>query len=349
MKDSNHIGWDIGGAHLKVASINASGRVELVEQIATPLWKGLDELEIALPKTMERLPSGAQSHALTMTAELVDIFNDRESGMKALMNLCEKTLGKNISLYATDGGILSLSNAHKKIDQLASSNWHASATYVASKLESGLFVDIGSTTADIIPFSSSHVTTRGVDDQSRLRFDELLYTGVIRTPLMTLANQVPFAGEWQNVAAEYFSNTADVYRVLGYIDEHDDLMETADGGEKDFVSSVRRLARMLGTDAGNFKTRDTCWNKLAQYFEEVQIQLLTKAVLRVLSNINAEDQKIVGAGVGRFLVKKIAQRLNIPYIEFGELCVSDSKLLHLCNTCAPAVALAQLNRLSVAQ
>lgn len=348
MKVSNYIGWDVGGAHLKVACISASGRVGLVEQIATPLWQGLEQLEIAFPKTMERLPDGTLSHALTMTAELVDIFNDRESGMKTLMNLCEKTLGSNISLYATDGGILSLSNAHKRINQLASSNWHASATYVASLLESGLFVDIGSTTTDIIPFSNKLVTARGVDDQSRLRFDELVYTGVVRTPLMTLTKQVPFDGEWQNLAAEYFSNTADVYRVLGSIAEGDDLMETADGGDKDIVSSIRRLARMLGTDSSDFEISYAGWNKLAQYFEEVQIQLLTKAVLRVISNVDTRNQKIVGAGVGRFLAKKIAQRLNIPYLEFSELCDSDSELLHKCNTCAPAVALAQLNRLSEA-
>ncbi len=77
MKISNYIGWDIGGAHLKVASINASGRVGLVEQIATPLWQGLDQLEDAFPKSIEKLPDGTLSHALTMTAELVDIFKRR--------------------------------------------------------------------------------------------------------------------------------------------------------------------------------------------------------------------------------------------------------------------------------
>jgi (4-(4-[2-(gamma-L-glutamylamino)ethyl]phenoxymethyl)furan-2-yl)methanamine synthase len=65
-----------------------------------------------------------------------------------------------------------------------------------------------------------------------------------------------------------------------------------------------------------------------------------------LSNTPDNNQKIVGAGVGRFLIKKIAQRLNIPYIEFSELCNSESELKHKCNVCAPAVALAQLNRLS---
>jgi len=347
MKVSNYIGWDIGGAHLKVASVDASGKVKLVEQFATPLWQGLEQLEEAFQKLIDRLPDGTLSHALTMTAELVDIFKDRQSGMVAIINLCEKVLGSNISLYAINGGVSSLSNASHRLEQLASANWHASATYAASLVDAGLFVDVGSTTTDIIPFSNKLVNARGIDDQSRLRFDELVYTGAVRTPLMTLTKQVPFAGEWQNLAAEYFSNTADVYRVLGYLEDGDDLMETADGCEKDIVSSIRRLARMLGTDASDFEYSNRCWIKLAQYFEEAQLQLLTKSVLRVLTHVDAKNQKIVGAGVGCFLVKKIAQRLNISYMEFSELCDVDSELTHKCNTCAPAVAMAQLNRLSV--
>ena len=126
-------------------------------------------------------------------------------------------------------------------------------------------------------------------------------------------------------------------------------METADGNEKDIPASMTRLARMLGTDSNISGCGDDRWKKLAQYFEEVQIQLLTNAVLRVLTNHDAKQQKIVGAGVGRFLARKIAQRLNIPYIDFSELSDSDLELSHKCNVCAPAVAVAQLNRLSAVQ
>ncbi|MCZ6804717.1 MAG: hypothetical protein O7D86_12495 [Proteobacteria bacterium] len=344
-KISNYIGWDIGGAHLKVASVNQAGKVEFVEQFATPLWQGLQPLEKTFPQAMLHLPEGVLSHGLTMTAELVDIFIDRQEGMNKLINICEKHLGKTINLYAPDQGLLNSENARKQLNHIASANWHASATYTASKVETGLFIDVGSTTTDIIPFSNKSVNNRGFDDQSRLRSDELVYTGVIRTSLMALTNKAPFAGEWQNLAIEHFATTADIYRILGYIDENDDLMDTADGNNKDVASSTRRLARMVGTDSGT-AIQDS-WYKLAAYFEEVQLQLLTNALQRVLSNIPDNKQKIVGAGVGRFLIKKIAQRLNIPYIEFSELCDSESGLQHKCNVCAPAVALAQLSRLPV--
>lgn len=345
MKVLNYIGWDIGGAHLKIASINASGKLELVEQFATPLWLGLNQLENMLPKSIEKLPEGELTHALTITAELVDIFNDRESGIKQILMLFEKKLGSDIKIYSIDGEILSLNRAYGKVNEVASANWHASTSYVASLLESGLFIDIGSTTTDIIPFYNKLVNCHGSDDQSRLCFDELVYTGVVRTPLMALTKQAPFAGKWQNIIAEYFSNTADIYRILGSLEYEDDLMETADGDDKDLVSSIRRLARMLGVDSNHFEYDDTCWTKLAMYFEEIQLQLLTRAVIRVLSHDASSNKIIVGAGVGDFLVKKIADRLSIPYIEFSDLCTSDSHLTHRCNTCAPAVGLAQLNRL----
>ncbi len=343
MQESCSIGWDIGGAHLKVACVDKNGKINFVEQIATPLWKGLECLKKSIPLVINQLPAGTHTHALTMTAELVDIFEDRESGLNSLITLCEESIGNDIGFYTVQGEILNINNTRNKLEQIASANWHASVAYVATSIDSGLFIDVGSTTTDIIPFSNNKLMNRGHDDQSRLRFDELVYTGVIRTPLMSLTQQAPFCGEWQNLAAEHFANTADVYRILRCITEDDDLMDTADGKAKNIESSVRRLARMLGTDSNNIE--HDCWNKLAQYFEEVQLQLLTKATLRVLTNSNENKTTIVGAGTGRFLVKKVAQRLDMPYMEFSELCDSDMGLSHKCNACAPAVALAQLNRL----
>lgn len=343
MTYSNYIGWDIGGAHLKVACVNESGVVSFVEQFASPLWQGLEQLEQLFPKIMEQLPKESRSHAVTITAELADIFENRKDGVASLINVCEKNMGDDIHFYAVNDGLINVESARRKESKVASANWYASASYAASLTESGLFIDVGSTTTDIIPFNNSVLTNRGVDDQSRLRFDELVYTGVIRTSLMALTNQAPFAGEWQNIAAENFATTADVYRVLSSLNEADDLMDAADGKKKDIPGSISRLARMLGTDSDCASSLDV-WYKLAEYFEETQMQLLTRSVLRVLSNTPNSNAKIVAAGTGRFLVKRIAQRINVPCIEFSDLCNSEIDLQHNSNVCAPAVAVAQLNR-----
>ena len=44
MNISNFLGWDIGGAHLKIANVSNNGVILSVEQYPTPLWKGLSIL-----------------------------------------------------------------------------------------------------------------------------------------------------------------------------------------------------------------------------------------------------------------------------------------------------------------
>ena len=103
---------------------------------------------------------------------------------------------------------------------------------------------------------------------------------------------------------------------------------------------------MIGADASKAVTDKDSWYQLAEYFAESQLQLITNAILRVISRSPKGQIKIIGAGTGRFLVRKIAGRLGYPYIEFSELfnCVSGWE--HKSNVCAPAVALAQLIRLN---
>ena len=343
MSDKSFIGWDIGGAHLKVASVDSAGNINFINQYASPLWQGVDCLEELFPQTIKDLPTSDHTHALTITAELADVFTNREQGVQLLIDVFERTLGKNISLYALNNGLLNLGAARNKPAQIASANWHVSSSYAASVVDSGIFIDIGSTTTDIIPFHNNKLINKGNDDQTRSRFDELVYTGVIRTSLMSLANKVPYKGEWQNIAAENFATTADVYRVLSCLQEEDDLMDTADGESKSIENSMQRMARMVGADV-NDTTEIQCWYRLAEFFKEKQIELINSALMRVLSTMPDKDLKIVSAGTGQFLVKEIAQRLGIPYIEFSSLCASNTEYIHQCNVCAPAVAVAQLNR-----
>ena len=204
---------------------------------------------------------------------------------------------------------------------------------------------MGSTTTDIIPFYDHKIHAHGNNDQTRLRFDELVYTGVIRTPIMALTSKAIFNDQLQNIVAENFATTADIYRILGYLKDSNDLMETADGEDKSVSSSIRRLARMIGTDS-NTDNKKNNWHELAKYFHEVQIGILTNAIKRVLSTLPNNNNVLIGAGVGRFLVEIIARRMNIAYTEFSELFECDNISRNGSNVCAPAIAIAQLNRLS---
>ena len=52
MTQTNLIGWDIGGAHVKAAVINPAGDVIAVYQQPCPLWQGLDQLQGAVNRIM---------------------------------------------------------------------------------------------------------------------------------------------------------------------------------------------------------------------------------------------------------------------------------------------------------
>ncbi len=342
MKEMNYYGWDIGGAHLKVAAVNCSQKLIYAKQYATPLWQGLNSLEQAFSDVMNNVVSGNSYHLVSMTGELVDIFSSRKQGVEKLNQICNNHLGNQYSLYSHNKGLL---KGYAEIivpDEVASANWHATAFYISQLIESGFFIDIGSTTTDIIPFSNKQILNKGYDDQSRLRHDELVYTGVIRTPLMALSQYVQFAGHVQGVCAEHFATTADVYRVLGLLDEDADMMLPADGGEKTIEASIMRLARMVGIDVDSIRD-NSCLVELAEHYSRLQLMQLSEALKQVMSNVTGVDMVIVGAGAGEFLLKQLAKQLQFKFISFNELFDYEKQYAKETNLCAPAVALAQIS------
>ena len=224
------IGWDIGGAHLKGARVK-DGRVEAVVQAATPLWLGLDSLEAAFDALRAQL-GRADHHVITMTGELCDAFPSRREGVAGLAAIAANHLGPLApSLYAGRAGFVDLREAASHALDIASANWHASAALVALRLPDALFIDIGSTTADLIPVVARRVAAIGYSDAERLASGELVYTGMTRSFVMSLASRAPFRGAWTSLMNEYFASSADVHRILGDLPDGADKMASADGRE----------------------------------------------------------------------------------------------------------------------
>lgn len=340
------LGWDLGGAHVKAAYLDDRGSVDGVLQWACPLWQGLDRLQLALDKVLERFGSGPHGHAVTMTGELVDLFEDRASGVRELLSVMTQRLpADRLGVYAGEAGFLQPDRAREACRQVASANWLASATLAAGALPQGILIDIGSTTTDLVAFKGQQVLAAGYDDQQRLRCQELVYTGVVRTPLMAVAKRAPFAGNWTPLMAEHFATTADIYRLTGELPEHADMLPSADNGEKSTAASARRLARMLGLDVDATDLQG--WQRLAAFMAEQQLRSLADAAELVLSRAAlVNDAPLVGAGVGRFLVRRLARRMQRPYVEFNELFACAASVASAAAECAPAVAVAVLGAAS---
>jgi probable H4MPT-linked C1 transfer pathway protein len=340
---ARYIGWDIGGAHLKFACLDGRGRLVSAEQYATPLWTGLDGLGRAFAKHKRKERGGAALHAVTMTGELVDIFPDRRTGISSLLDIFEEHFpGDKIAVYGING-FLTARQARRRWLKAASANWHATAACTARFLRDGLLVDIGSTTTDIIPLRAGSPDNRGSTDQERLQSDELVYTGIVRTPVMAVVQRVPFSGEWQNVAADFFATMADIYRIVGDLPEQHDQMETADGAGKRVSDSCRRLLRMVGRDMTGTRAELLACRHLAGHIASVQLNRIEQSCGRILSSHGYPGKAtLVGAGSGRFVARRLASRLGHAYIDFGELLDIDPPLRDAAAVCASAVSVARL-------
>ena len=88
MPETITTGWDLGGAHLKVAQVDGAGRLRLARQLPCTLWRGMEHLTEALATARtELLPS--PRHGVTMTGELTDLFDDRADGVYRLVEAFE--------------------------------------------------------------------------------------------------------------------------------------------------------------------------------------------------------------------------------------------------------------------
>lgn len=100
----NHIlGWDVGGAHLKTVLLGASGEVLQALQVPCALWLGLDELESAIETVLQQhqLAKNEICHAITMTGELVDLFENRQQGVLEISRVMdEKLSGEKLFYFA---------------------------------------------------------------------------------------------------------------------------------------------------------------------------------------------------------------------------------------------------------
>jgi (4-(4-[2-(gamma-L-glutamylamino)ethyl]phenoxymethyl)furan-2-yl)methanamine synthase len=332
------IGWDIGGVHLKAVRAE-NGQIVKAAQYASPLRSGTELLQNALVRARGEM-GHANRNVVTMTGELADIFTSRQDGVEQLSLLAEREL-ENVSVYAGPSGFVTGTEARQRCTEIASVNWHASAALVAQRRKAALFIDVGSTTTDVVPITDGKVMSRGYTDAERLATGELVYTGLVRSFVMATASRAPLNGIWTSLINENFATMADVHRILGTLPADVDLMPTTDGREKSASASVTRLARMLGSDAVD--ADDKTWDLLARWFAEAQRRAIADAAMLVMSRcVAASAGPVIAAGIGVGVVAEVAQRLGLSCQRFDELLDVVPQVRDTVCHCAPAAALTAL-------
>src|SRR5262249_61512033 len=100
----------------------------------------------------------ADRHVVPRRGELAAPFPPRREGGEQLSALAVRTLAPApVTLYGGRAGFVSPGDAGRHVEDIASANWHASAMVAARACGSALFMDMGSTTTDIVPLRHGKV------------------------------------------------------------------------------------------------------------------------------------------------------------------------------------------------
>lgn len=330
------IGWDIGGANVKAACLLFNdGRAESGRSVRRyfELWNNSDSLRPLLQEIYRNL-GPADAMVLTMTGELCDAFNGRAEGVTYIISAVREA-APDIPLYAIDldNRLVRLDGSKVELLTLAPTNWIAEASVLASRQPDCLMVDIGSTTTDLIPILGGRIAAQGKRDMERLTRGELIYTGVLRTPVAAIASQIPVRGAICRTSAEYFAISADVYLALGRLQPEDYTCATPDGREKTRDGAFRRLARVACEDSRHLTAAEL--HAMAAYIAEQQIQQITEGMFQVLSRFkNGLHLPAVPVGIGAFLGEACAKRLNLATYDPPALTESGSLSLSPCAAAA---------------
>ena len=332
-------GYDVGGAHLKVA-LSEAGRVVAVEQVACPLWQGLDRLDAALAQVAP-LAARAGRHAATMTGELCELFPDRRSGVAAILDRLAASVGDKMLIWMGPRGFGGMEEARRDPISVASTNFLASATLVAERMPDALLIDMGSTTTDIIPVVAGRPQPRGLTDGERLRTGELVYSGLTRTDVTAVVRRATLMGCEQRLAAGGFATMADVRRILGKLPGGVDQHDTADGRGKSVEESVARFARVFGRDGVDATMED--WREAAGHIAQEQMSEIRHAMSTVLGRDDRLSKApVVTAGIGAAEIEALTKSLGRPSCRFGDLASVEPECREWATRCAPAVAVALL-------
>ncbi|HOB17915.1 MAG TPA: hydantoinase/oxoprolinase family protein [Candidatus Methanoculleus thermohydrogenotrophicum] len=267
------IGIDIGGANLKV--VDDAG----VHIHYCPLWQGAPLTDL--------LEAYREPAAVVMSGELADCFASKIEGIRWIVDAVHAVIPDAV-FYGIDAAFHT-----RPVPALAAANWLASADYLRKDYADAVLLDVGSTTADVIPLNCFEAL-KGLTDTRRLQKHYLVYTGMLRTNIATLLPSVMLDGTVTPVSTEYFATSADAHLVLGHITPEDYTCPAPDNGEKTPDAALRRLARVVCADIDEIGKDGAL--QIARQFWQAQRTLITRAVGRAL--FQSGTGRVITAGIG---------------------------------------------------
>jgi len=316
------LGLDVGGANTKVAS--SDGLFVKIEYL--PLWKDAPLEALLCQISNDTNPSAL---GVVMTGELADCFSDKRSGILHIMGAIERSFSCPIRFWGAKGF------GWTSYLELAAANWSASAALISEEIGDCIFIDMGSTTTDLVPIKNG--ARAALTDYERLARGELIYSGLLRTNLAALLSSVEIGGRKVPLSSELFAVTADAYRALDEMSDESYSIETPDCGDKDREAALNRLSRTVCADLEEIGL-DAALD-IARQAKARQIEVLKCALGKMASEYELEQ--VVAAGIGEEIIAKAARELDLGYLSLSRKYGNDISAVF------PAYAVARLLEMDI--
>jgi probable H4MPT-linked C1 transfer pathway protein len=328
------LGWDIGGVNTKAALVVD----RVVRRVVTrpfELQRSPATLGALLASMADALTTESiDAHAVTMTAELSQMFRTKREGVSFVLDAVERAFpGARLHVYSTDGSFVSPQQARAQPLAVAAANWAATAHLVARHHPDALLVDIGTTTTDLIPIVEGRVVARGRTDPERLASGELVYTGAVRTPVEAIVDVVPIADGQARVSAEGFALAGDVHVWLGDLAPADYDAATPDGRPAARLFAGERIARVVCADREMLD--DDAVSAIANAVSDAQVTTIASGMRDVL-RAHPSIATAVVTGLGAFLGSRAAAVAGLREVRLSDQLGPDGA------RSAPAAAVAAL-------
>lgn len=339
------LGLDIGGVHTKAALVERNGgEVRLVAQHteAFHFRRPLRELAEQVPALLRRVAAACgdggavRAIAVTTTAESIGVFPTLADGVRSILQWVRDAFPTvPVQVMTTEAGLVPWEQAMAAPMAVASANWAATAALWAPFIGDGLLLDMGSTTTDIVPIRGGRPVPSGKTDLERLQCSELVYVGLLRTPVTFLASRVKVGRSRIRLASESRAYTAHLHSLLDGAPPF--TMPHPVTGTPMTISpesAFAALARNVCSDRTHLS--DSVLLGMARQLRLRQLHTVAQAAREVIARAGLRGSHIRAAavGIGREpLLMPLCRLLNWEVVEGTEATARAN---------APAVAVATL-------